>query len=173
MCLNNSISFKDSASASSFLFMVICLAVTVHADTTMADRQTASEELVTSTNRPIRDRRDLVLTIGQTRGDLQGKDDKVIQAGVEYLNRLGGGTLCILPGVYNLQNAIYLRPNITLKGAGEKTVLRKAGSVVTPLTKDSDWFEYGVQVKDAAGFAPGGGIMLRSKKVRETGSTMC
>jgi hypothetical protein len=164
MCLKNPKPLKDSALASSFLFMAICLAVTVRAGTRMAGRQTASEEPVASTNRPIRGRRDLVLTIGQAQGDLQGKDDKVIQAGVEYLNRLGGGTLRILPGVYNLQNAIHLRPNITLKGSPEKTVLRKAGSVVTALTKDSDWFEYGVQVKDAGGFAPGGGIMLRSKK---------
>jgi endoglucanase len=118
---------------------------------------------VMSTNRPMRRRQNLALTVGQTEGDLQGKDDKVIQAGVEYLNRLGGGTLRILPGVYNLRNAIHLRPNITLQGSGESTVLRKADSVVTPLCRDSDWFEYGVQVKDVNGFAPGDGIMLRSK----------
>ena len=50
-----------------------------------------------STNRPMRQRQNLVLTVGPTEGDLQGKDDKVIQAGVEYLHRLGGGTLRILP----------------------------------------------------------------------------
>jgi hypothetical protein len=103
------------------------------------------------------------VTVGQTEGDLQGNDDKTIQAGVEYLHRLGGGTLQILPGVYHLQNAIYLRPNITLRGSGEKTILKKAASVVTPLVRDSDWFEYGVQVADIKGFAPGAGIMLRSK----------
>jgi len=118
---------------------------------------------VTATNRPMRSQQSPVLTVGQTEGDLTGKDDKVIQAGVEYLNRLGGGTLRILPGTYTLQNAIHLRPHITLQGSGETTILRKAGSVVTPLARDSDWFEYGVQVKDARGFTPGGGIMLRSK----------
>lgn len=117
----------------------------------------------TATNRPIRSQQNLVLTIGQTEGDLQGKDDKIIQAGIEYLHRLGGGTLRLLPGTYVLHNAIYLRPNITLQGAGETTILRKADSVVTPLARDSDWFEYGVQVKDATGFAPGVGVMLRSK----------
>lgn len=111
-------------------------------------------------NRPIRNRQTLVLTVGQTEGDLQGKDDKIIQAGIEYLHRLGGGTLRLLPGTYTLQNAIHLRPNITLQGAGAATILHKAPSVVTPLVRDSDWFEYGVQVKDAQGFAPGGGIML-------------
>jgi parallel beta-helix repeat protein len=123
----------------------------------------ATSQPATATNRPMRSRQSLVLTVGQTAGDLQGKDDKVIQAGIEYLNRLGGGTLRILPGIYTMQNALYLRPNITLQGSGETTILRKADSVVTPLARDSDWFEYGVAVKDAKGFTPGGGIMLRSR----------
>jgi len=118
---------------------------------------------MTATNRPIRNRQTLVLAVGQTEGDLQGKDDKIIQAGIEYLHRVGGGTLRILPGTYTLQNAIYLRPNITLQGAGATTILRKAASVVTPLARDSDWFEYGVQVKNTKGFTPGGGMMLCCK----------
>ena len=156
--------FKGSVTPAFFSALVISFTVTLHAGAGMGDQETASKQPVTSSNRPIRDRCDMVLTIGQTQGDLQGKDDKVIQAGIEYLNRLGGGTLHILPGVYDLRNAIYLRPNVVIRGSGGKTVLRKADSVVTPLTKDSDWFEYGVQVKDAGGFAPGCGIMLRSKK---------
>jgi parallel beta-helix repeat protein len=123
----------------------------------------ATDQSATATNRPMRNRQPFVLTVGQTEGDLRGADDKVIQAGIEYLNRLGGGTLRLLPGTYVLQNSVYLRPNIILQGAGEATILRKADGVVTPLVRDSDWFEYGVQVKDAKGFVPGGGIMLRSK----------
>lgn len=123
----------------------------------------AADQPVTATNRPIRSRQTLVLTVGQTEGDLQGKDDKIIQAGIEYLNRLGGGTLRLLPGTYTLQNAIYLRPNITLQGAGAATILRKAASVVTPLVRDSDWFEYGATVKNTKGFTPGGGLMLCSR----------
>lgn len=127
------------------------------------DRQIKARHTPAATNRPLRDRRDLVLTIGQTEGNLQGRDDKIIQAGIEYLHRLGGGTLRIGPGVYALRNAIHLRPDIILHGSGEETVLRKTDSVVTPLVRDSDWFEYGVQVEDASGFVPGGGIMLRSQ----------
>jgi parallel beta-helix repeat protein len=116
-----------------------------------------------TTNRPMRERRSPVLTVGRTEGDLRGQDDKVIQAGIDYVSRLGGGTVRVLPGTYHLRNAIYLRPHVTLQGAGEQTILRKSDSVVTPLVRDSDWFEYGVEVKDARGFTPGGGIMLRSK----------
>jgi hypothetical protein len=127
-------------------------------------RQTIADQPVASTNRPMRNKKNMVLTVGQGRGDLQGDDDKIIQAGIEYLNRMGGGTLEILPGVYNMRNSVFLHPNITLRGSGERTVLRKAASVVTPLVRDSDWFEYGVQVRSTEGFAPGAGIMLRSPK---------
>lgn len=121
------------------------------------------EQSRTSTNRPMRDRQFPVLTVGQTEGDLKGNDDKVIQAGIDYLHRFGGGTLHILPGVYHLKNAIHLRPHITLRGSGEETILRKTASVVTDIVRDSDWYEYGVQVSDTKGFVPGGGIMLRTK----------
>ena len=146
------------------LAVVIYVTVDVNAAERINDREILASRVVTRTNRPMRNRQDLVLTVGQNEGDLQGKDDKIIQAGIEYLNRMGGGTLHILPGVYNLRNAIYLHTNITLRGSGERTVLRKSDSVVTKLLRDSDWFEYGVQVGDVKGFVPGGGIMLRSKK---------
>ncbi|MFH1718744.1 MAG: right-handed parallel beta-helix repeat-containing protein [Planctomycetota bacterium] len=162
--------YKCDVKPLGWLVIRLCVLVTVICTTVAADAgqevhdQAAADKLVISTNRPMRNRQHLALTVGQTKGDLQGKDDKVIQAGIDYLHRLGGGTLHILPGVYNLQNAVYLRPNITLKGSGETTVLKKDESVVTALVRDSDWFEYGVRVDDAGGFTPGGGIMLRSKK---------
>lgn len=124
--------------------------------------QTSDGQPVAATNRPMREPKHMVLTVGQDRGDLRGADDKIIQAGVEYLNTLGGGTLVILPGVYEMRNSVYLSPNITLRGSGEKTVLKKASGVETRVVRDSDWFEYGVQVDSTEGFSPGGGIMLRS-----------
>jgi len=126
-------------------------------------QKSTAEQVLTSPNRPIRNRRKPTLTVGQRQGDLQGNSDKVIQAAIEYLNRTGGGTLHILPGVYELHNAVYLRPDITLQGSGEKTVLKKAAGVVTALAQDSDWFEYGICVNDTKGFVVGGGIMLRAK----------
>ncbi len=122
----------------------------------------AQEDLL-NTNRPIRNSRELVLTVGQDKGDLQGKNDKIIQAGIEYLHRLGGGILQILPGTYEMNNALYLRPNITLRGSGEETILRKTDGVVTSITRDMDWYEYAVRVEDLTGFTQGGGIMLMSK----------
>lgn len=148
----------------SYSMLLVSVAIFCGPKTACAgERGTEVRPPVTTTNRPMRQLHKPVLTVGQMEGDLQGKDDKVIQAGIEYLHRLGGGTLRILPGTYTLRNAIHLRPHITLQGSGETTVLRKADGVVTALVRDSDWYEYGVQVKDANGLAPGDGIMLRSK----------
>ena len=104
----------------------------------------------------------LTLTVGQDSGDLRGKDDKILQAGVDYLHRLGGGILRILPGEYSMRNALYLRSGVHVCGSGEKTVLKKTPGVCTSLIRDSDWYEATIYVEDPAGFTPGCGIMLRS-----------
>jgi len=126
------------------------------------DHKEKLDEILT-TNRPLRTPRMLTLTVGQEEGQLRGNDDKVIQAGIDYLHRLGGGVLHILPGMYTMHNALYMRPNVDIRGSGEKTVLKKSRGFVTPLIRDADWFEYGVQVKDPTGFKTGNGIMLRTK----------
>ena len=104
-----------------------------------------------SANRPMTTRREMVLTVGQGEGDLQGADDKVLQAGADYLHRLGGGVLQILPGIYTMRNALYLHPNLTVRGAGSETVLQKAEGVVTPLVRDSDWYEARVEFDGGRG----------------------
>ena len=124
----------------------------------------AKDQSVTATNRPMRDHKELLVTVGQGECDFQGNDDKIIQAAIDYVNRLGGGCVQVGEGFYTLKNTIYLRSNITLRGMGEKTVLKKCGSVVTPLTHDADFIEYGVKVEDVKGFEPGGAIALKSTK---------
>ena len=58
--------------------------------------------------------RKLVLRLGQgppkQPGDLQGSDSVAIQAGIDYLHRLGGGTLELGPGVYTMRNCVYPPP---------------------------------------------------------------
>ena len=48
----------------------------------------------------------LTLTVGQKKGDLVGQDDKVIQAAVDYMARMGGGTVRILPSKYDFRNDV-------------------------------------------------------------------
>jgi len=121
---------------------------------------------VTSTkNRTRSVKRPLLLTVGQQEGDLRGDDDRILQAAADYLHRLGGGILEILPGEYTMRNALYLHPHLTIRGAGKdtaSTVLRKAPGACTLVARDSDWYENRVTVRDSSAFAPGCGIMLRS-----------
>ncbi len=123
------------------------------------------------TMRPVRVARHITLTVGQGKGDLQGRDDKVIQAAIDYVYRLGGGTVHLLPGIYTMRNAVYLRPGIALRGSGEETILKKAPSVTTVLVREADWFEYAVQVEDPTGFTPGCGLALSTERA-EVGPAM-
>jgi hypothetical protein len=112
------------------------------------------------TMRPIRKKQLITITVGQAEGNFQGKDDKVLQAAVDYVTNLGGGTVQILPGVYTMHNSLFTRPGITIRGSGEKTILRKSPSVSSKIVRETDWFEYCVRVEDTEGFTVGGGLAL-------------
>ncbi len=96
-------------------------------------------------------------------GDIQGTDDKALQAGVDYLHRLGGGRLHIQPGLYRMHNALYLRPGVHIVGSGAETVLQKEPSICSTLICDSDWYECQIRVANPTGFSAGCGIALRSQ----------
>jgi hypothetical protein len=111
---------------------------------------------------PAWDRR-LTVTVGPRDADLVGKDDKVIQGAVDYVARLGGGTVRVLPGTYRLRNAVYLQSGVRLLGSGADTVLVKEDSRTTKLAEDSDWYDQEVTLRDAAGFRVGDGVCLRAR----------
>ena len=104
----------------------------------------------------------LVVTVGQDAGDIRGSDDKALQA-ADYVERLGGGVLQILPGEYTMHNALHVHSGLTVRGSGSATVLKKAPSVRSKLARDSDWYERQIFVEDATGFRAGGGVMIQSK----------
>jgi hypothetical protein len=106
----------------------------------------------------------LTVTVGPGKeADLRGSNEKVIQAGVDYVARLGGGTVKILPGVYRMRNAVYLQSRVRLVGSGADTVLFKEPSVTTPLAADSDWYDQEITLANAAGFQVGDGVCLRAR----------
>lgn len=103
------------------------------------------------------------ISVGPKQGDLTGSNHLVLQAAVDYVSRLGGGTVRLLPGVYEMGNSLFLRDHLRLVGAGEKTVLRKPPSRATQLTDDIDWYGTAVRVADSSIFTVGGGILLRGR----------
>ncbi len=105
----------------------------------------------------------LTLTVGQKKGDLVGQDDKVIQAAVDYMARMGGGTVRILPGKYVFRNAVHLPSRIRLLGSGLDSIITKIPSRKVDLSADSDWYDQEITLQDAKGFQVGDGIVLRTK----------
>ncbi len=103
------------------------------------------------------------LTVGNDKADLCGRDERVIQAAVDTIARMGGGTVRLLPGQFKLRNAVYLCSNLRLIGSGPETILMKEPSVTSKLAADSDWYDQEITLADAAGFKVGDGVCLRAR----------
>jgi hypothetical protein len=106
----------------------------------------------------------LTVTVGQEKADIVGSDQRAIQAAVDYVARLGGGTVKVFAGTYHLRNAVVLQSKVRLLGEGEKTILLKEPSTTTKLAADSDWFDQEITVEDATGLQLGDGVCLRAKR---------
>lgn len=100
------------------------------------------------------------VTVGPRAGDLIGTGDRVLQAAIDRVARLGGGTVRLLPGTYTLRNAVHLAPRMRLVGSGPETVLTRGPSVRSALAADTDWFGEEVVLADGSGFEPGDGVVL-------------
>ena len=96
----------------------------------------------------------------------------MLQAAVDYVARLGGGTVHVLPGTYKLRNAVYLPSQIRIKGSGAESVLVKEPSIRTKLAADSDWYDQEITLTDAKGFKVGDGICLRCRNPHNGGTTV-
>lgn len=112
----------------------------------------------------------LTITVGPKEADLVGSTEKVLQAAVDYVARLGGGTVKVLPGTYRLRNSVYLKSKVRLVGSGQDSVLIKEPSIVTKTSEDSDWYDQEITLQDASGFQVGDGICLRTKNPHNGGT---
>lgn len=101
-----------------------------------------------------------VLRVGQHEGDIRGSDQRALQAAVDYVAALGGGTVEIGEGVYLMRDSLHLRSNVTVRGQGSKTVLLKAPAASSPLALDGDYGEEQITVADAEGFHVGDGVAV-------------
>ncbi|HEX8984596.1 MAG TPA: right-handed parallel beta-helix repeat-containing protein [Bryobacteraceae bacterium] len=101
-----------------------------------------------------------VVRVGVHEGDIVGADNRALQAAVDYISGLGGGTVEIGEGVYLMRDSLHLRSHVTVRGQGAKTVLLKAPAATSPLVLDGDYGEEQVTVKDAEGFRVGDGVAV-------------
>ena len=104
------------------------------------------------------------ITVGQSDADIVGRDQRALQAAVDYVANLGGGTVEIAPGEYVMRDSLHLRPFVTVRGTPERTVLRKADGVTALLALDGDYGEEQITVLDAAGFDVGYSVTIWDSK---------
>ncbi len=100
------------------------------------------------------------IRVGIADADLVGSDNRVLQAAVDYIAALGGGTVEIGPGEFQMKDSLHLRSRVTLRGTKGETILRKVDSVVSPLRLDGDFGEQQFTVEDATGFDVGSGVAI-------------
>jgi parallel beta-helix repeat protein len=100
------------------------------------------------------------VTVGRKDADIIGSDNRALQAAVDYVAGLGGGTVEISEGEYLMRDSLHLRSGVTVRGHKGKTVLRKADASATPLGLDGDFGEQQVTLTDPAGFTPGAGLAI-------------
>lgn len=112
----------------------------------------------------------LTVTVGTKDAAIVGTGHQALQSAVDYVARLGGGTVKLLPGEFRLRNAVYLAPKVRLVGSGPDTVLVKEPCVVAKLAEDSDWYDQEITLTDDRGFQVGDGVCLRTRNPHHGGT---
>jgi parallel beta-helix repeat protein len=102
--------------------------------------------------------------VGIDTGDLRGSDHRALQAAVDYVAGLGGGTVHVGPGRYLMRNALVLRDNVDVVGVPGKTILAACGGCRSLLAADGDCRECQVTLADSAGFRVGDGVAVVDKR---------
>jgi hypothetical protein len=100
------------------------------------------------------------LSVGISDGDLRGSDGRALQAAVDYVANLGGGTVRIGAGRYEMRNALMLRDNVHVVGVLGQTTLVARDGVVVPLAADGDANQREITVADPTGFEIGDGVFI-------------
>jgi len=106
------------------------------------------------------------VTVGQRDADILCTDNRALQAAIDYVGNLGGGVVEIGPGEYRMRDSLHLRSRVTVRGAGEKTILKKDREYRSLLAADGDFGEAAISVQNPEGFAVGGGVYVASKTQR-------
>lgn len=150
-----SLSLASVGRVSSFPVLLCCVATLVQADHAVPSPHTQLPRKMHGfmAERPR-------ASVGLDSGDIQGHDQRALQAAVDYVAGLGGGTVEIGPGTYLLQDSLHLRAFVTVRGTPGRTILRKADGVASPLALDGDFGEEQITVTDPTGFAVGAGLAV-------------
>src|SRR5688572_13634152 len=89
------------------------------------------------------------IRVGLKDADIVGADNRALQAAVDYVAGLGGGTVEIGAGEFIMRDSLHLRSFVTVRGTSGKTILRKAKASSSLLVLDGDYGEEQITVADA------------------------
>lgn len=111
----------------------------------------------------------LTISVGPKDADIVGTSHKAVQAAVNYVASLGGGTVLLRPGQYVFRGAVHLQSHVRLRGTTDDTVITKIPSRTTKLVADSDWYDQELTFAPGHGFEIGDSICLRMKNPHHGG----
>jgi hypothetical protein len=72
------------------------------------------------------------VTVGVHDADIVGRDNRALQAAVDYVGNLGGGVVLIGPGEYLMRDSLHLRSRVSVRGAGPDNPQKTARSAPLP-----------------------------------------
>jgi parallel beta-helix repeat protein len=104
--------------------------------------------------------------VGLRDAEINGADNRALQAAVDYVANLGGGTVEMGPGTYLMRDSLHLRSRVVVRGAGPSTILRKDIEHRSLLAADGDFGEAAITVADPSGFEIGRGVYVGSRTQR-------
>ncbi|MBW5446485.1 hypothetical protein GE107_10470 [Cohnella sp. CFH 77786] len=103
----------------------------------------------------------ITIVVGESSGDFIGGTDRTIQAAVDYVSFLGGGTVRLKEGNYRMENTVHLRSGVKLVGSPGGTVLQQGAERMSFLTADADRHERQVSVEIPDLFPVGQTVTIR------------
>ncbi|MBI2193918.1 MAG: right-handed parallel beta-helix repeat-containing protein [Planctomycetes bacterium] len=112
---------------------------------------------------PLENRARVEIAVGQEGGDFAGRDGRILQAAVDYVAALGGGTVRVRPGLYEMMDSLHVRSHVAVVGLGE-VILRKTDGFRMALAADGDYGEAQLIVPDPARFRPGMGVTVSDER---------
>lgn len=100
------------------------------------------------------------ITVGGPQADLPEYTSRAIQIAVDALTLHGGGTVKLMPGIFEISAPVKLSSNMSLIGSGPETILHKVDGVKTNFVVDADYGELKVTVADPKGFEVGMAVQV-------------
>src|SRR5947208_293465 len=76
------------------------------------------------------------ITVGSRDADINGGDNRALQAAMDYIAGPGGGAVEIGEGEFLMSDSLHLRSSVGVRRTKGKTILRKANAASSPLAPD-------------------------------------